>query len=165
MENELENIFTKAKELLKGEVTEISFNTWIEPLEIVSIDENNIVLMSRDNFKKENVVSRFHDLIVNTFNLILQRRCTVTILSEEDDDGESSSTNSQRGSRGTPSSSLNSNYSFSTFVVGDNNRFAHAASLAVAEAPAAAYNPLFLYGGVGLRKNSLNACYRKRNCL
>jgi len=155
MKTDIEELLTKAKELLKGEMTQISYNTWIEPLEIDSIDENNIILLSKDPFKKEQIDSRYHDLIVNTFNLILQRQCTLAIITNVDASDEVSVSVSQGSSSPNSTSALNPKYSFSTFVVGDNNRFAHAASLAVAEAPAAAYNPLFLYGGVGLGKTHL----------
>ena len=153
MENDVEGLLTKAKELLKGEMTQISYSTWIDPLEIDSIKGNHIILISRDTIKKEHIESRYHDLIVNTFNLILQRRCTLSISSDTEISPNSSETIPTKMS--SINSSLNPKYSFSTFVVGDNNRFAHAASLAVAEAPAAAYNPLFLYGGVGLGKTHL----------
>jgi len=155
MEVDLKELLTKAKELLKGEMTEISYKTWIEPLEIDSIDENNIVLISNDFFKKEQVDSRYHDLIVNTFSLILQRQCSLTIITDIDVPEDMPVSIAQGKFTSENSSALNPKYSFDTFVVGDNNRFAHAASLAVAEAPAAAYNPLFLYGGVGLGKTHL----------
>ena len=118
MENDLESLLTKAKELLKGELTQISYNTWIEPLEIDSIDGNNIILFLSDPFKKEQVDSRYHDLIVNTFNLILQRHCTLTIIT-----GKSASINdvSVSNPQGVPNinnmNALNPKYSFSTFVV------------------------------------------------
>jgi len=155
MKNNLQELLTKAKELLKDEMTKISYTTWIEPLELDSINENNIVLISDDPFKKEYVEARFHDLLVNTFNLILQKKCTVSILSEKQDRTETSANIESKIREYASPSILNTKYSFSTFVVGDNNRFAHAAAFAVSEAPGAAYNPLFLYGGVGLGKTHL----------
>ena len=153
MKNDVNDILNKAKELLKGEMTELSFNTWILPLEIDSINGNNIVLISNDSFQKDLLESRFHDLVINTFNLILQKKCTFTIVSEKQPEQNASAP--QVFSHQSPVSSLNPKYSFNSFVVGDNNRFAHAASLAVSEAPGTAYNPLFLYGGVGLGKTHL----------
>jgi len=153
MKNDVNDVLNKAKELLKAEMTEISFNTWILPLEIDRIDDNNIVLISNDSFQKDQLESRFHDLIVNTFNVILQKKCTFTIVSEKQPDKSESFV--QISNQQYPGSALNPKYSFGSFVVGDNNRFAHAASLAVAEAPGTAYNPLFLYGGVGLGKTHL----------
>ncbi len=157
MDSNKEQILNKAKELLKDEMSQISHKTWIEPLKIASIVDNNVTLISEDSFKRDMADTKFHDLIVNTFSIILQKNCTLSIICEneaheieEKSESQSISNNNQYFS-----TSLNPKYNFSTFVVGDNNRFAHAASLAVAEAPASAYNPLFLYGGVGLGKTHL----------
>ena len=159
MKNDTADILKKAKELLKEEMTTISFNTWIVPLEIDSINENNIVFICRDPFQKDQLESRFHDLIINTFNLILQKKCTFTIVSEKQSKGDSPAVNPATGQ--FFASSLNPKYSFNSFVVGENNRFAHAASLAVAEAPGTAYNPLYVYGRCWAWKDTFAACHRK----
>ena len=157
MNSDIQQILDQAKELLKDEMSQISHKTWIEPLKIASITDNNIVLVSEDSFKRDMADTKFHDLIMNTFSVILQKNCTVSIVCEDEMPAEKIIPEVQTFSNNNSYSytNLNSKYCFSTFVVGDNNRFAHAASLAVAEAPATAYNPLFLYGGVGLGKTHL----------
>ena len=157
MNSDIQQILDQAKELLKDEMSQISHKTWIEPLKIASITDNNIVLVSEDSFKRDMADTKFHDLIMNTFSVILQKNCTVSIICEDEMPAEKTISENQVFSSNTAYSytNLNPKYCFSTFVVGDNNRFAHAASLAVAEAPATAYNPLFLYGGVGLGKTHL----------
>jgi len=158
MNYDIEQVLTEAKELLKDEMSQISHKTWIEPLKIASIVDNNVTLISEDSFKRDMADTKFHDLIMNTFSVILQKNCTLSIICKdeitevEEKKIEIQSVSNNNQYVGT---SLNPKYNFSTFVVGDNNRFAHAASLAVAEAPATAYNPLFLYGGVGLGKTHL----------
>lgn len=157
MNSDIQQILDQAKELLKDEMSQISHKTWIEPLKIASITDNNIVLVSEDSFKRDMADTKFHDLIMNTFSVILQKNCTVSIVCEDEMPAEKAIPEVQTFSNNNSYSytNLNPKYCFSTFVVGDNNRFAHAASLAVAEAPATAYNPLFLYGGVGLGKTHL----------
>ena len=158
MNYNIEQVLIEAKELLKDEMSQISHKTWIEPLKIASIVDNNVTLVSEDSFKRDMADTKFHDLIMNTFSVILQKNCTLSIICKdeisevEEKKVEIQSVSNNNQYVGT---SLNPKYNFSTFVVGDNNRFAHAASLAVAEAPATAYNPLFLYGGVGLGKTHL----------
>lgn len=158
MQNELNDLLTKAKELLKEETTRISYETWIKGLEIQSQNDNNIVLLTSNEFQKNIVYSKYHDLLTNTFNFLTNMECTVTIVSKE----ELEQTLNEPTSNILPeppinygSTNLNSKYTFSSFVVGNNNKFAHAAALAVAEAPASSYNPLFIYGGVGLGKTHL----------
>ena len=156
MNSEIQQILDQAKELLKDEMSQISHKTWIEPLKISSIIDNNIVLVSEDSFKRDMADTKFHDLIMNTFSVILQKKCNISIICEDElSEEKKEETKFISNNNVNFNSSLNPKYCFSTFVVGDNNRFAHAASLAVAESPATAYNPLFLYGGVGLGKTHL----------
>ena len=164
----IDEILDKAKTLIKDEMSELSFKTWIEPLRISSIDNNKIYLIATDSFKKDSVESRYKDLLTNAFNMVLQRNCEIYIILNSEDKKVEAKNNLSTSNIKYSNSFLNPNYSFDTFVVGDNNRFAHAAALAVAEAPATAYNPLFLYGGVGLGKTHLmhaigNEVLRKNN--
>ena len=166
MQNEANELLTKAKELLKDETTKISYETWIKNLEIQSADNGNIVLVASSSFQKEAIYSRYHDLLTNTFNFITNKDCNISIISKDELEADDSNMSDFSSNVGNSNPTLNPKYTFDTFVVGNNNRFAHAAALAVAEAPATSYNPLFLYGGVGLGKTHLmhaigNAILRK----
>ena len=156
MQNDLNSILNEAKELLKKEITKISYDTWIKILNIDSMQDDNIVLSVDDPFKIDIVKNRYGSLINNTFNYILNKNCTISFVLPSEQNTSFVKTNDSIDLKyGYSNTSLNPKYTFDTFVVGDNNRFAHAAALAVAEAPASSYNPLFLYGGVGLGKTHL----------
>ena len=155
MQNELNELLTKAKELLKEETTTISYETWIKNLEIKSADNGNVVLVASSSFQKEAIISRYLDLLTNTFNFITNKACNISVISKDELEPDNQLDSSSNSGYGMSNPTLNPKYTFDTFVVGNNNRFAHAAALAVAEAPATSYNPLFLYGGVGLGKTHL----------
>ena len=166
MQNELNELLTKAKELLKDEMTKISYETWIKNLEIQSFVNDIVVLVASSGFQKESIQSRYYDLLTNTFNFITNKECQINIISKDELQEEEAINLPNDVGYGYSNSTLNPKYTFDTFVVGNNNRFAHAAALAVAEAPATSYNPLFIYGGVGLGKTHLmhaigNAILRK----
>lgn len=150
---EINELLIKAKNLLKEEVTGISYNTWIRDIQIQSIENNVITLIVATKMQKESLEARYLDLIKNTFAFITNIDYSIKIVAEEEMEKIVSSSNMVQPSY--HQGNLNVKYTFDSFVVGNNNRFAHAAALAVAEAPATAYNPLFLYGGVGLGKTHL----------
>lgn len=156
MSTTLKELWQKALPLLKSEMTEISFNTWIKTIEPVSMNGNTVFLGVPAEFNKGILESRYSNLIMNAFLGVTSKEYDIKFVIPSEDDTGSTSQLSQVTLAEDPNTSwLNPKYTFDTFVVGNGNRFAHAGALAVAESPAKAYNPYFIYGGVGLGKTHL----------
>src|SRR5690606_33559775 len=132
--------------------TEVSFNTWIKSIEPISLEGNNIILGVPNSFTKDILIARYATLIINAIKQTTSNKYEIKFVvpSEEgsyvvekgQQKSESTST-TPISSEKLSSTNLNPKYTFDTFVIGNSNRFAHAASVAVAESPAKAYNPLF----------------------
>ncbi|MCK4260495.1 MAG: chromosomal replication initiator protein DnaA [Halanaerobiales bacterium] len=157
-------IWDEALKIIKSKLSKPSFDTWFKLTEIVSIDQNQIIIQVPNEFSREWLESRYVELIKDTLYQITKEDFKISFVTpnskENLTDNEQFKQNSTKKRPeeqiiSNPITSLNPKYTFDTFVVGNNNRFAHAASLAVSEAPAKAYNPLFIYGDVGLGKTHI----------
>ena len=163
-----DELLNKLKELLEDEVSKISFETWIKPLGIRAIEKDNIVFTTVSEYQKDFIENKFNSLIFNTLRYITNKDWTFSVidLSKETEENNNIITdkksNVPEAELESNHSTLNPKYTFETFVVGNNNRFAHAAALAVGNEPGKSYNPLFLYGGVGLGKTHLMHAIGKR---
>ena len=163
MNNDLKSLWEKTLNIIKGEMSEVSFNTWIKSCEPISISSNTIKISVPNSFTQDILEKRYKDLVVNSIEAACSKVYNVdfivaSYMQESDENEEKNTQNDDKSSvnvNDEMSSTLNPKYTFDSFVIGNSNRFAHAASLAVAEAPAKAYNPLFIYGGVGLGKTHL----------
>jgi len=162
MQIDKNELLNQAKDLLKEEVTQIAFQTWFSSMEIAEMNDSHIVLKASSPYCGELLQTRYADLILNTFKFITNREWTFSVISEENkqkvEDGSiisSKPADIQDQEIEISNKTLNPRYTFETFVVGNNNRFAHAAAIAVGDKPGESYNPLFLYGGVGLGKTHL----------
>lgn len=147
----------KTLELLKPELTAVSFDTWVQPLTPIKIDEkeNFLYLSLYNEMAKSILESRYISIIENAVKEAFGRKLKVVFVFPEEAQETQNSYFEGLGRNFTDELYLNPKYIFNTFVIGNNNRFAHAACLAVAESPSKAYNPLFIYGGAGLGKTHL----------
>ncbi|WP_394883140.1 chromosomal replication initiator protein DnaA [Clostridium baratii] len=166
MDAELKELWEKTLNIIKGELSEVSFNTWIKSCEPISMSSNTIRISVPNAFTQEILEKRYKDLVANSIRAICSKLYNIEFLiaseiqnTEEEKSEKQSNKKIKENTKVIVSDEMNTNlnpkYTFDSFVIGNSNRFAHAASLAVAESPAKAYNPLFIYGGVGLGKTHL----------
>ncbi|SDZ04491.1 chromosomal replication initiator protein DnaA [Tindallia californiensis] len=176
MDQQLSQIWDETLSVIEQEVTGVSFDTWIKVIEPLRVqdDANQIIFRAPNQFIKNILSDRYLILIKNaikevtscSYDVVFQLpdevktvdSTTLVTNTEEEKTGNNQSSTEKTQTATTiqtANNNLNPKYIFDTFVVGNSNRFAHAASVAVSEAPAKAYNPLFIYGGVGLGKTHL----------
>ena len=156
--------WTKIKEAVRREynISNVSYHTWVEPLEFHNVvnDVVNIIIPSDQAHAINYISSKYKSFFQVTITEMFDYPYDVCFILEKDieakdaADNEISITNPSYNIN-YENANLNPKYKFDTFVVGSNNKFAHSASLAVAESPGVTYNPLYLYGGAGLGKTHL----------
>jgi len=158
----MDELWNCALEILKEKLGKQHFETWIKPASFVSLNKTELRLKVPSKFFRDWVTEHFLGQIEEAVSVIAQQKTSVTF-----DVSQHSSTPNTLSERivkredrekvVTPqrNSNLSSRYTFDNFVIGASNQFAHAASLAVANKPGVHYNPLFIYGGVGLGKTHL----------
>lgn len=165
---------------LEMQMTRATFTTWLQGTKALTCENDEFVIGVRNDFAKDWLENRLHDLITRTLSGVVGEKVTVRFVVWSDDliapkaaivqqNGRTelrSESKPQTAASIESEPPLNRRYTFGNFVVGPNNRLAHAAALSVAENPGETYNPLFIYGGVGLGKTHLlhaigHRCYEE----
>ncbi len=160
MNQRLNDQWKAVLEVIEPETSPVGYSTWFKETKLISIEDNVMVIEVQNQFNQDILSTRYLPLIKNSAQQVLNRDYNFEfVLPNVSDHAKLEKLSvKQRDKMQDPlntQSNLNPRYTFDTFVVGNSNRLAHAAALAVAESPAKAYNPLFLYGGVGLGKTHL----------
>lgn len=179
------DIWSNALKILQEEISPVGYKTYVEVMVPRLVDQNTICFLSPSNYHIDVCKKRYLDLIQNTLTFLTKKNYTIIFeakeiipetniqnedqkpyvqeISQTTNDENIKYTNDTKISEGEEEQQkenrttnvLNSKYTFENFIVGSNNRFAHAAAYAVYENPGKKYNPLFIYGGVGLGKTHL----------
>lgn len=153
----MEELWSKIAESIKERIGPQNFDIWIKPIQFLTMDEGNVVLEVPNRFYKEWVLEHYSIPIKETISLLTQKPCHLhfKIRNEKSLNKDSLFPPLIVETEPHIAPKFNPKYSFSNFVVGASNQFANAACLAVANQPGKNYNPLFIYGGVGLGKTHL----------
>ena len=158
------SLWKKTLQLIKGEVASASFETFFKNTVPIETNSNELTLLAPTEFAEDILRTRYLNLIESCLSQLTSNKFEIKIISDSNEVEQNPLKTSNNNNIINNNSNnniirnyprLNPKYTFDTFVIGNSNRFAHAACVAVAESPARAYNPLFLYGGVGLGKTHL----------
>ncbi|WP_313528728.1 chromosomal replication initiator protein DnaA [Anaerotignum sp.] len=155
MMEQINEFWNEALKIIEEESSAVSFETWFRPIVPYGIQDNCFYLQVENPLAKDMLEKRYFDLLRNTIKQVMKRDLEIIILLGNERPLKMMQQNDTQKQTTEIPRNLNPKYVFSSFVVGNSNRMAHAASLAVAEAPAKNYNPLFLYGNSGLGKTHL----------
>ncbi|MBO8155625.1 MAG: chromosomal replication initiator protein DnaA [Bacillaceae bacterium] len=160
MEN-IDQLWSETLKKIEGKISKPSFDTWLKSTEAIDMKDNKITIAAPNEFARDWLENSYSKLISDMLFELTGSEIEPKFIIPETSEEEAKQVKPVKKvpeiqkEQDSPKTMLNSKYTFDTFVIGSGNRFAHAASLAVAEAPAKAYNPLFIYGGVGLGKTHL----------
>ncbi|GAA3410877.1 chromosomal replication initiator protein DnaA [Paenibacillus hodogayensis] len=164
MDGHTHDLWQQVLSVIQTKLSKPSFDTWLKSTKASVFTESQLIICAPTDFARDWLESRYKKMISKTVLDYLGRDVEVSFVLQDTEPlaSKSAPLPSAQPVKPTPIqedgsiyNTLNPKYTFDTFVIGSGNRFAHAASLAVAEAPAKTYNPLFLYGGVGLGKTHL----------
>jgi chromosomal replication initiator protein len=181
-------VWQKAVERIRESLGSIGYETWIAPLKFIGLHDHTVVIEAPNRFFKDWVKERYLELMQQALTTEVGRSLEVSLTAREDgsrtngSEGDGSRNNNDRPStaaskmtaatrphaneteRNPLPKELNPRFTFAEFIVGSSNQFAHAAARAVAERPGEKYNPLFVYGGVGLGKTHLASAIGHHLC-
>lgn len=160
------DIWTSVLSKIKEEINSLSFQTWFEETELYRLEKNVAKIIVPFAIHKTHIINNYRDIIVEGLYEVTNTNYELELLLRDEiieDTEPKVNTTSENSSNITSNliempyikSNLNSKYTFENFIVGNSNKFAHAAALAVAENPGKMYNPLFIYGNSGLGKTHL----------
>ncbi len=166
MENRLPTIWYSVLAEMEKTLSKPSFETWLKTTKLIDLQNDKIIVEVPNEFTRDWLKNHYNKFLSNALDKISDNRYYIHFVTPQNisskNSGFSSATlplqkteNNMDNALSLTCKWLNPKYTFSSFVIGNGNRLAHAASLAVAEAPSRAYNPLFIYGGVGLGKTHL----------
>src|SRR5690554_4333793 len=156
----LDELWNKVLTQVEQQISKPSFETWLKSTKLLSYQGSDVIIAAPNSFARDWLENHYVHLIAGILTQLTGKDLYIKFVVQKDQDDKDDipahviqvkNNDQSESSNGM----LNPKYTFDTFVIGSGNRFAHAASLAVAEAPAKAYNPFFIYGGVGLGKTHL----------